>query len=219
MTVVFNTGANSADIRIAEYSGVDPANPVDVVAAAQGTGTVSNSGSVVTANANDLLIGANLVQQLTTSPGTGYTSRVITSPDGDILEDAIVTTAGNHSATAQLNGGAWIMQVVAFRATGSGSGGTAPTITSANSTTFTVGTAGTFTVTSTGSPTPSLSESGALPSGVTFTKQRQRHRDAERDTVVRERRDLSAHLHSQQWRRESCRAKFQAHCESGADIH
>jgi hypothetical protein len=30
VTVVFNTGANSADVRIAEYRGVDPANPVDV---------------------------------------------------------------------------------------------------------------------------------------------------------------------------------------------
>ncbi len=170
VTVVFNTGANSPDIRIAEYSGVDPTNPVDVVASAQGTGTVSNSGSVATGNANDLLVGANLVQQLTTGPGTGYTSRVITSPDGDILEDEIVTTGGSHSATAQLSGGAWIMQMVAFRAAGSGSGGgTAPAITSATSTTFTVGGAGNFTVTTTGSPTPSLSESGALPTGVTFT--------------------------------------------------
>ncbi|MDQ6739398.1 MAG: putative Ig domain-containing protein, partial [Actinomycetota bacterium] len=43
-----------------------------------------------------------------------------------------------------------------------------PAITSANSTTFTVGTAGTFTVTKTGFPAPTLSESGTLPSGVTF---------------------------------------------------
>ena len=41
-------------------------------------------------------------------------------------------------------------------------------ITSANNTTFTSGTAGTFTVTTTGSPAPTLSETGALPSGVTF---------------------------------------------------
>src|SRR5215472_7677881 len=44
----------------------------------------------------------------------------------------------------------------------------APVFTSGNSTTFTVGTAGSFTVTATGSPTPALSEVGALPSGVTF---------------------------------------------------
>ena len=41
-------------------------------------------------------------------------------------------------------------------------------ITSANSVSFLVGTAGSFTVTATGSPTPSLMETGALPSPVTF---------------------------------------------------
>jgi hypothetical protein len=45
---------------------------------------------------------------------------------------------------------------------------TSPTITSANSTTFIEGTSGSFTVISTGNPTPALSETGALPSGVTF---------------------------------------------------
>ncbi len=45
----------------------------------------------------------------------------------------------------------------------------APAFTSALTATFTVGTAGSFTVTATGSPTPTLSESGALPNGVTFT--------------------------------------------------
>jgi hypothetical protein len=44
----------------------------------------------------------------------------------------------------------------------------APAITSAASTTFSVGAAGTFTVTGTGFPTPTYSEAGSLPSGVTF---------------------------------------------------
>jgi hypothetical protein len=44
-----------------------------------------------------------------------------------------------------------------------------PNIFSANSTSFTIGSAGSFTVQATGTPTPSLSESGALPKGVTFT--------------------------------------------------
>lgn len=47
--------------------------------------------------------------------------------------------------------------------------GQPPSITSANNITFTVGALGSFTVTTTGYPTPSLSNSGALPSGVTFT--------------------------------------------------
>ena len=45
---------------------------------------------------------------------------------------------------------------------------TAPAITSASGTTFTIGTQGSFTVTTTGSPTPSISESGTLPGGVSF---------------------------------------------------
>ena len=46
--------------------------------------------------------------------------------------------------------------------------GVPPAFTSASSTTFTVGTFGTFTVTTTGTPTPSIMESGTLPSGVMF---------------------------------------------------
>jgi hypothetical protein len=44
----------------------------------------------------------------------------------------------------------------------------APVITSANTTVFHVGVAGTFTVTASGTPAPTLSETGALPAGVTF---------------------------------------------------
>ena len=45
----------------------------------------------------------------------------------------------------------------------------APSITSANSTSFVAGAAGTFSVTTTGYPTSALIESGSLPSGITFT--------------------------------------------------
>jgi hypothetical protein len=45
----------------------------------------------------------------------------------------------------------------------------APAITSANATTFTVGTAGSFQLHATGHPTPSFSEVGALPKGVTLS--------------------------------------------------
>ena len=46
--------------------------------------------------------------------------------------------------------------------------GEAPAITSADNTTFTEGQFGTFTVSTTGNPTPSLTEQGDLPSGVSF---------------------------------------------------
>ena len=46
----------------------------------------------------------------------------------------------------------------------------APSITSANTATLVYGTAGSFAITSTGFPTATISETGALPGGVTFTK-------------------------------------------------
>ena len=116
VTVTFTASTPYPDIRIAEYSGIDPSVPVDVTAAGQGTSGTSSSGAVTTGSANDLLVGANLVGQHSTGPGAGYTSRIITSPDGDILEDQIVSATGSYSATAPLSGGTWIMQMVAFRA-------------------------------------------------------------------------------------------------------
>src|SRR5207249_524790 len=44
-----------------------------------------------------------------------------------------------------------------------------PVIVSPNNATFTVGSSSLFTVSASGSPTPSLSKSGAFPTGVTFT--------------------------------------------------
>jgi Putative Ig domain len=52
---------------------------------------------------------------------------------------------------------------------GAVSASSAPTISSSASTTFTVGSAGSFTVTTTGNPTPALTKSGDLPSGVSFS--------------------------------------------------
>ncbi len=47
--------------------------------------------------------------------------------------------------------------------------GTAPIIASANQSTFTQGQPGTFTVSATGSPSPTFTESGTLPSGITLS--------------------------------------------------
>jgi len=116
VTVTFSGAANYPDVRVAEYRGLDPVNPLDGAVGASGSTTTSDSGALGTTTANDLLVGANLVTAHTTAPGAGYTSRVITSPDGDIFEDQVVTTIGAYHATAPLSGGSWVMQLVAFRA-------------------------------------------------------------------------------------------------------
>ena len=116
VTVTFSVAAVSPDIRVLEYSGADQNNPVDVTAAATGSSATSSSGAVTTTNSNDLLLGANLVQTETAGPGTGFTQRILTTPDGDIAEDRMISATGSYSATAPLNSGQWIMQMVAFRA-------------------------------------------------------------------------------------------------------
>jgi hypothetical protein len=126
VTVTFASAAAYPDIRILEYGGADPVNPVDVTAASSGNGGTSSSGAATTTNATDLLFGANLVQSTTTGPGSGFTSRLLTQPDGDIAEDHMVATTGSYSATASLISSNWIMQMVAFRTT---SGSSTPLVT------------------------------------------------------------------------------------------
>ncbi|MGH3430583.1 MAG: fibronectin type III domain-containing protein, partial [Mycobacteriales bacterium] len=112
------------DMRIAEYAGVDPVNALDVAVASGGTGSTSTTGAVTTTNANDLLVAGNFVSSSTGAPGSGFTSRLITNPDGDILEDRIVTATGSYTATATLSpSGNYAMQMAAFRAAGGGGSG------------------------------------------------------------------------------------------------
>ena len=117
VTVSFTAAARFADVRIVEYSGVASVSPVDVTAAATGQTSTSSTPPLVTTNASDLLFAANTVWTTTAGPGSGWTSRVITNPDGDIAEDRMVSALGSYAVTAPLSGaGPWVMQAVAFKA-------------------------------------------------------------------------------------------------------
>jgi len=118
VTVTFSQTAHYPDVRILEYSGINNTNPVDVVTAqTQSASTTSTSGVVATTNPLDLLVAANSIQSVTVGADATFTERVHSSPDGNIVEDRVVTAPGLYSASATLNGvGAWVMQMVAFRA-------------------------------------------------------------------------------------------------------
>jgi fibronectin type 3 domain-containing protein len=75
-----------------------------------------------------LIVGANLVATQTNGPGEHFTSRIITSPDGNIAEDRMVTATGSYGATAPVASGSWIMHMVAFRTPVSGGDTTPPTV-------------------------------------------------------------------------------------------
>jgi hypothetical protein len=129
VTVRFSTAAAFVDIRILEYSGLDTVNPLNATTAATGSSTTSSSGSLTTTTGNVLLVAANTVATSTSGAGPGFTSRVITSPDGDIAEDGVATAPGSYTATAPLNStGWWVMQLVAFAPMGAPADTTPPTV-------------------------------------------------------------------------------------------
>ena len=118
VTVKFNVSVDYPDVRILEYHGMDPTSPLDAAIGAAGTNATCNSGSLVTTSSNpELLVAGNVVQTMTSGPGPGYTNRFLTSPNGDLLEDRVVTTPGSYNATAPLAAaGSWVMQLAAFKA-------------------------------------------------------------------------------------------------------
>jgi hypothetical protein len=154
VTVTFSQAAAYPDVRILEYRGV---TAVDVTAGASGSSTSANSGAATTRSANELIFGANTVATATKAAGSGFTSRVITTPDGDVAEDEIVTTAGSNSAKATLaSSGPWVMQMVAF---GTGAVAATPQLSaSAGSLSF-----GNVTVNSSGTQSLTLTSSGTAP--------------------------------------------------------
>jgi hypothetical protein len=141
---------------------------------------VQQAPAITSANSATFTIGANGTFTVnTTGSPTAKISEAGTLPGG-------ITLADNGDGTATLSGtpdatdttGAYPITITATNgvspdATQSftltvNAAPLAPTINSANSTTFTVGTQGSFSVTSTGNPVATFASSGTLPSGVTL---------------------------------------------------
>ena len=115
VTVTFNKAAAYPDVRILEYSGLDPTAPLDKAVGAAGTGTAANSGSVSTTAASELIFGAGTSGTRFSAAGSGFTSRMI-NLYGNIAEDKTVNATGSYNATATDSSGVWVMQVAAFKA-------------------------------------------------------------------------------------------------------
>jgi hypothetical protein len=117
-TFATSVAGGSGILYIHEYSGIDTTSPVDVTAAASGTGSAMNSGSVNTTNATDLIFGGGGSDNNVTQIGAGFTSR--STFVGNITEDKNVTSTGSYSATATHDGTSWAMLMVAFKADANG---------------------------------------------------------------------------------------------------
>jgi hypothetical protein len=113
VTVQFSQPAVYADVRILEYRGV---STLDKVAASHGNSATASTPAVTPSAARELLVAANTVASSTAAAGNGFTQRTITYPDGDLVEDRIVSSVASYRPTAPLTRSApWVMQMVTFK--------------------------------------------------------------------------------------------------------
>jgi hypothetical protein len=116
VTINYSAAAAYPDIRILEYIGIDPINPVEGAVSTTNNGPICTTAALKINNTNDLLFGANTVKTSSTRAQGGFTQRILTKPDGDIVQDKALTLTGSYSANVPLtSGGGWVMQLVAFR--------------------------------------------------------------------------------------------------------
>ena len=110
----FNHSITSfADVYVHEYSGIDPASPLDASSTATGSGAAMDSGSATTTTPGDLIFGAGSSTNAVTAIGAGFRTR--STKSGNRTEDRVVSSAGAYSATATQDGSAWVMHAVAFK--------------------------------------------------------------------------------------------------------
>ena len=170
----------SGVVLYADRNNSDPSSNTPLISL-QGNGN-SLSGSIYaksatlaiggngSANISGRLIAKSFNMQVSGQVGTGVS---LTGVDGGLNKCSTADANVSGTSGSNTSQGRAVVQwgcaagIVAFTY-----GGTAvsqaPAFTSANSTTFTVGSAGSFQATATGFPTPTFSEAGALPSGVTL---------------------------------------------------
>ena len=119
VTVTFSAPAPTPDVRILEYSGIDPVLALDSGGGRSGTGFSLSSGPITTTNVVDLIIGAATVAGKITDAGPGFTTVTVT-PNGANVEHLIGQQAGVIDAGAtQGTNVPWVMQAVAFEQAGS----------------------------------------------------------------------------------------------------
>jgi hypothetical protein len=110
--VTFEGVIQNPDIRLAEYRNLTPQAPLTTSAVVE-NGTTLTTGPLDVTATPSLVIAATCVGNYTTSI-EGYTQRVFTSPNGDVLSDLLAAQPGSYSAVTTTTAGAIIVNLVAF---------------------------------------------------------------------------------------------------------
>ena len=152
---------------------IEASNGVSPEASQAFTLTVDHAPAITSASGTTLTVGTAGSFAVTAS---GYPSSTFTE-SGPLPSGVTLSTAGVLSGTpAAGTGGTYPITIAATNGVSPDATQSftltvdqAPAITSANTTTFAVGTSGSFSETASGFPTPTFTEYGLLPSGVTLT--------------------------------------------------
>jgi hypothetical protein len=183
ITVPAGTTVTGSTTALQSYGGSlsnwVPVGTAPVVLTEPGTAPVITSGTSATSN-----VGAAFSYTITTT-GTptptltctapGSTTTACTLPAGLTFTDNGNGTATIAGSPATGSGGSYLVQINATNSTGGTTqaftltNDEAPSITSPSTATFYTGVTGTYTITTTGYPAPTLTETGNLPAGMTFS--------------------------------------------------
>jgi hypothetical protein len=145
-----DNGSATASLTVNRTPGITSANAVTFTRGTAGSFTVTTSGYPAPA----------IGRTGTLPPGMTF----VDNGNGTATLSGTPTTGGTYPLSLTASNGVNPNAIQTLTVTVNAS----PAFTSATSTTFTVGTAGSFTVTTSGFPTPSISRTGTLPSGLSF---------------------------------------------------
>ncbi|MGA6982751.1 MAG: Ig-like domain repeat protein [Candidatus Sulfotelmatobacter sp.] len=177
---------SSSDIAQTDLLLVGPTGAKIIPFASVGDGSTINGVNITLDDtASNLIPGGSPLTSGSYKPTsiTGGTSLIFPAPAPLVNDSNYAATDGSATLSSTFSGtgpnGTWALYAIDNAGNGAAGieGGwcvnvtasSAPAITSANSTNFTFNSYNTFTVTATGNPTPTFSESGALPNGVTLS--------------------------------------------------
>jgi hypothetical protein len=114
VTTTLSAQATLLAVRVHDYAGVDPAQPVDMYATATGSASGSDAIAVpiTTSNPNDLLFAYAISATGAATVGTDFVP--LSTVSGDVTEDRLAAQPGTYMATASTLNPPWSIEALAL---------------------------------------------------------------------------------------------------------
>lgn len=171
ITANFSSAAGAPDVRVLEYSGLDPANPLDTNTAAAaeaiGSGTQADSGAITTTFANNVIVAGAMVGQTVLGAGNNFAINEVTNDGNGAAHQINSSAVGSVHAVMNQVSSAWLIQAVSFHASPAVAQPSFALSASPTSASVNAGSSATFSISATGQNlTSAISLACTAPSGV-----------------------------------------------------